>query len=237
VKQLFDGCFAPVTFGFAFLRVPFLVLVDEYVSWTKKNHPNTTVEPMACSFRKTLERLAPLTAPTSKELLIGAGTEWTALLSNGLGSDAFARAPYWSSRLGIDTLALDCIPDKKDRGIMGARGRYRAMQIQVFLGATPDKPRRTLSSLHDGDRWTFINEGDPFSFEDVAKFSARAVRDRVSPADIEAFCLHFGTPTSETGFSGPAAIISTHRSGIGRSLSYQEAQADLGIEIDGVKLD
>lgn len=230
MKQLFDGSFAPVTFGCVFFRVPLASLVDEYVSWTRRNFPGATVDPLSGSFAEALERLAPLTAPPSKDLLIGTGTDWTAVFSNGMSNDSFSLAPYWSSRLGIDAIALNCIPDQKDRIAVGAYGKYRSMQVQVFsAGNSPDEPRRTLSSVRDGDRWVFLNQGELFSFEDADRLSARAVRDRVSPADLEAFSKHFGLPTSESEFSGPAALVATHSSSIRRSLSYSEAQAALGV--------
>lgn len=232
MKQMFGGRYAPVTFGCAFLRVPFLAIIDDYAGWTKKNYPHAAVEPLVCSFHEALEKLAPLTAPASKELLIGAGPEWTALFSNGLSSDAFSRAPYWSSRLGIDALAMDCIPDKKDQPASGAYGKYRAMQIQMFSGSAPlNEPRRTLSTLHDGNRWAFINQGEPFPFENSAKYTAKAVRDRLSIDDVEAFFLNFGLPASESEFSGPAAIVATNSASIRRSFSYQEAQVNQAIVV------
>jgi hypothetical protein len=85
--------------------------------------------------------------------------------------------------------------------------------------------------LHDGNRWVFINQGEPFSFENAAQYSASAVRDRVQSGDIIDFCQHFGLPTTECGFSGAAAMILTNRAGSLRSLSYGQAQAALGITL------
>ncbi len=89
--------------------------------------------------------------------------------------------------------------------------------------------RSPSRSLRDGDRWVFINEGAPYPFEDVAKYSEGRYRERVSPGDIEAFCVHFGAPVSEEGFTGPALIIANNSSAIRRSFSYQDAQREMDI--------
>jgi hypothetical protein len=223
VKQLFDGEFAPTTSGFALLRVSFASLVDTYAAWARGNHPQLIVSHTPKSLRDALEQMGPLTMPATRELLAGTVGEWTALMSNGLTNDSYARVAYWAPRLGVDAVAFDCKPDEKDDEPHGPRVRYRSIQIQVFERG---KLRRTLGSVRDGNRWVFLNEGTPFLVETPAKYSARSVRSRVAACDILAILNCLDAPYDERLYSGPFLMMSTNRSAL-RSLSYREARLEM----------
>jgi hypothetical protein len=234
MKQLFDGYFAPVTYGCAFLRVPFPEIVDDYSAWIRKNYPSSSLEPLSLTFREALGRMAPLAAPTSKDLLIGLSNGWTAVFSNSLGGDEGSSvASYWSRQRGCQSLAVVCAPDKKDKIKQGATTKYRSMQIQFFSGqeAVGDSPRRTLIASNDGDRWVFVNQGEPLLFENVERYASKAVRNRVTPADVAGFCEHFGLSLSEDSvYTGPTLLITLRDpDDVRRSLSYSEAQAAMNI--------
>jgi hypothetical protein len=233
--QPFAGLYAPVTFGAAFLKVPFRELVGDYVAWTRRNHPHAATEPCDGSLRDALDRLAPLTAPVSKELLVDLEGRFTAILSNSLlVGDAFPRAAYWSNRMTCEALAVTCAPDKHDCVTSGAVNVFRAMQVQLFTGheGVHGVPRRTVTASKDGDRWAFDNQGEPFPFEDTQKFSNRRVRDRFGAEDVLAFCRHFGLRLSAECTCERALLLSfMEPRAVRRSLSYAEAVLDQHIEI------
>jgi hypothetical protein len=235
MMQPFGGLYAPVTFGAAFLKVPFGDLISHYVAWTKRNHPHAVAEPCDGSLRDALDRLAPLTAPASKELLVDLEGSFTAILSNSLlVGDAFPRAAYWSNRMNCEALAVTCAPDKYDCVTSGAINIFRAMQVQVFTGheGVHGVPRRTVTASRDGNRWAFDNQGDPFPFEDAQKFSSRRVRDRFGVEDVLAFCRHFGLRLSTECACDRALLLSFQEPrAVQRSFSYAEAMLDQSIEI------
>lgn len=234
MTQPFAGLYAPVTFGAAFLKIPFRELVDDYIQWVIGNYTNATAEPCEGTFRDALDSLEPLTAPTSKELLVGIEGGFTVILSNGLSGDEHSRATYWSRRVKCEALSVTCVPDRHDQVTSGAYGVYRSMQVQLLSGRESEfgESRRTVTSGNDGDRWSFFTHGEPLSFEDTEKFACRRVRDRFGPENVLAFCRYFGLPLSSEPSCENALLLTFMAPGtIQRSFSYAEARQDQQIEI------
>lgn len=232
--QIFGGRYAPVTFGAAFFRLPFEKIVDPYVAWVKRNHPNSKVEPCPQSLSGALDRLAPLTAPASKELLVDVDGEITAIWSNGLHRDEYSRAVYWSWLMKCEALAVTCVPDRLDQVAEGALGMYRSMQVQLLSGreTKQGESRRSVTAGNDGDRWVFFEHGSVLPFENSEKLSARRIRDRFGVEDVQSFCRYFGLPDSREPCCRRALLLHfNERNGSQRSFSYEEARADQQIAI------
>ncbi len=117
-----------------------------------------------------LHKLDPLTSPTaSKVLLIGAGDGWTVLLDNGRrGTDA-GYSSILSERCACRGLRVVAKHESK------LPKRYGAVIFEVYdHGADV----RTVYCANDGGKWKFGATGEPFAFEDVARYERRSVKDR-----------------------------------------------------------
>ena len=45
---------------------------------------------------------------------------------------------------------------------------------------------------HRESRWEFVEQGEPFPFEEVEQYQARRIKDRLTPEMVERYCSHLG---------------------------------------------
>ena len=72
--------------------------------------------------------------------------------------------------------------------------------INEFDCTEDGRQRRFVRAFRDSPRWDFHEVGEPFAFEDVAKYRRRRIRDRFTRADLIA-CLHaWGATVDDADF-------------------------------------
>lgn len=231
IAQLFNGVFAPVTFSCAFVRLELSSFSDAYFAHIKRNYSSASMDAGPQSFREALVEFQPLVSPMNRELLVSTSSGWTAIFGNGVGTnDCFNVASVCSRKFSIDAFAVVSAPDRADNIQGGAVSSYRSMQMQYFTRGS-NEPRRTIVAANDGGRWIFVNQGDPFGFENAGNFLSKRVRDRFRPEDVETACRSFGLSISSESAYGPGNVSITCASPLAnaRVLDYEQARAQLGI--------
>lgn len=58
--------------------------------------------------------------------------------------------------------------------------------------------RRVVAARSNDGRWSFDNDGEPFPFEELDRYSARRIRDRFTPEMLERYLLALGVPMLES---------------------------------------
>src|SRR4051794_11282405 len=82
MRQLADGAYIPLTFGIGFLEQSLEATLAAYVNWMKPIRSSVTVESLNGPVVDSLLRLAPLTTPPIRLLLVETQSNWTAYFSN-----------------------------------------------------------------------------------------------------------------------------------------------------------
>lgn len=63
-------------------------------------------------------------------------------------------------------------------------------------------------AAHRESRWEFVEQGEPFPFEEVEQYQARRIKDRLTPEMVERYCGHLGIALFNPDFySGRACVF------------------------------
>ena len=223
MKLLFDDRLAPLTSEIGFLEAPASAAADRFLEWQRAIH-----EPLGRSFAKRtaagplselLGLLPPLTSVHRlRHLFVPTTGAWTAYFDNGQqGTDAFSTVSYLAQTIGCRGLRVLAVPDTIEVESRSARGRYGGLALEVYGPEETDflNYLRTISLIHDGDRWDFSQSGTPFPFEDVAAYSARRTRDRFTFERLARYLAELGLRPFREDFyrmtaAEPAWLIERH---------------------------
>lgn len=232
MKLFPDDRFIPLTFIIGFFESPLEMVIDAYLTWTKKNHRTVEIRPVDGGLSSGLSHLEPLSMPPRRHLLLSTESQWTAYFDNGInGPDPRTPVMYLTQRLHCRGVVITCVPHtfNDDDGT----GAYGGVQFEMFA----PEPReflnyeRSVSAVHDGSRWCFHTQGAVQPFEQVEQYSARKIRDRFTPEMLESYGSALGLRIfDETFYRGPGLLVVVHdplRQGP-RELTLIEAQRQLG---------
>jgi hypothetical protein len=129
-----------------------------------------------------LPNLLPIDSPLTKSLFIPSKGTWTVLFENGpFGADA-GHVHVLAERLKSAAMSIVAMP------VSNPNNYYGAVIWEVCNG--DGTFRRTLYAMDDGGRWDFYSAGDPFEFEDLARYSATRIRDRFTIQMLEEYLAH-----------------------------------------------
>jgi hypothetical protein len=180
----------PVTFDFGLVRAPIHeVLESTQALWRQAGLDIDLVEydqPLE-DFFKALEPLSP--TPT-KEMYLATRFGWTAFFRNAVrGSDPFVPMSKLSRVLQTTAMRICASP---------ANATYQAVIWEVYdtlaQGGNEWGYRRSIAAANDGGSWVFETSGEPFSFEQIAQYSARLKRDRFTKDMLMTYLAEFGIP-------------------------------------------
>ena len=122
----------------------------------------------------------------SRLLLGSLGSGWTLVLTNGpLGTDLGVLPSRAARDLKVQALRATAVQPGLDH--------FPAAILEVFdpSSADPQLCARNVYAANDGGRWTFGEYGVRLPFEDVARYEARSVRDRLTAAMIRKYVAAF----------------------------------------------
>lgn len=161
------------------------------------------------SLSDALEALPPLSVEKTRALFVSLDSGWTAFFSSGIqGSDPVPVVSTLARELQVLTMRLCSTPPD---------ARFAANVWEVFapseLGGTdPLGYRRTVAAANDGGRWTFVQSGRPFEFEDLDAYAAPRKRDRLTRAHLQRYAAALGAhPFDEASYrvarTTPALLV------------------------------
>ncbi len=238
MKTLLDDRFAPITSRVGFIGAPLSAVGAALRDWRRSLGAEVAVLPVSERFPAVLHRLEPLTlADKQRELVLTTGSSWTAYFDNlANGPDPFGPVSYLSSTLECRGLMVTCVPHEHVVEGSGARGRYGAVQFEMF-GPEPTEWLnyvRTISAVNDGGRWVFETFGPPQRFEKSERYTARRVRERFTAAMLEEYCAALGVRYFDPEFYRPEGLLFEVRGRLEpgakvTAMTLEEARERLGI--------
>ena len=218
---------SPVTDDFAIVNAPINRAVTAYCAWMTRLGQACNKVTVEDSIDAAFVSLAPLSMSMTKKLFISAGTHWTAFFQNGVyGSDPAAGGRQLSVELDVIGMRICATP-------LGCR--WEAAMWEVYapqrLGGDDFGNRRALASANDGGRWVFVNEGEPYPFEQRRRYLARRKGDRFDRELLRQYLTEVAVDPFEPGVLSVSSDRPAIRLDVGKqgktikTYSYAEAVA------------
>jgi len=161
-----------------------------------------------------LSSLLPLTSVLVRRyLLVATRSRWTAYFDNGWrGTDArlpVSGVALRSKCMGMRAVANPAAWDGQKRPV-----RWPSVMWEVY-GPEPNpilNHVRTLVAANDGGRWKFTQNGEPFPFEDLARYESPRVADRFPAVLLLSYLQNFDIELFDASFyCGPGVLLDVAR--------------------------
>jgi len=210
MKVLLDNMMAPVTFAWGFLEADLQTAGNALLQWRQSHVKAVEMTAVAGLLQEVLHHLEPLSTPHRAELLLQTKSQWTAYFDNGAkGGDPTSAIGHLAQTMRCRGLAVTCVPHTLTQKDKNAKGTYGAVQFELFA---PDRREflnyeRSVSVVHDGNRWAFSAAGNVQPYEKSAQYSAPKVRDRFTNAMLEEYCLALKIRLFDPDFYGPKGLL------------------------------
>jgi hypothetical protein len=180
----------PVTYDFGMIRSDVDTAAAMMTKLYEASGQTISTDWLSGSLGECFSLLEPLSPAPTKELFLSAGAGWTVFYSNGArGSDPFLPMYQLSRALGVTALRA-CATR--------AGARYPAVILDVYdtpqAGGNEYGYRRSLAAANDGGRWVFDQSGEPFDFEDTARYAAPRKADRFTRDMLSSYLDGLGAP-------------------------------------------
>jgi hypothetical protein len=214
MRLLLDNAFAPITSTIGFLETDIATAVSAFWKWQQEllpqGSPGTRLEQrdLRGPLGEVLKGLLPLISHSPcRFLFVATNSPWVACFDNGWrGSDPISIVSYLNTRIGCRGLLVQATNDSLDPGLPEWQRRYAAASFALF-GPELVNYRNTIrgvSVLHEGDKWTFREEGKPLPFEDTKQYESVRVKDRLTLGMLENYLRAIGLDPFEASFYLPA---------------------------------
>jgi hypothetical protein len=217
---MLGGDHSPFGWAVQYLDAPMDVVLNAVLS-AHEGWGHTVRVAAPVPYPSVLRALAPFEAPWTRELVMPCG-QWTAYLNNGLnGGDPTAYGPVISERLNV-RLVMAANTPRYGPG-------HQATQLWVSgpLGNPPLLDERTLSASATDGRWEWHASGRPFAFEDLARYQARRISDRLDRSLLLHYLDELGVPAGDETSYGSGVLIQQSVDWPTRKVSVEETLADV----------
>jgi hypothetical protein len=176
---------------------------SELSSWIHESIGESWSMTKSSASIRSQTRLFRLENPYSAVLLVSIGSGWTLLMRDGpLGGDPGLYPSRAARDLGVQAVrAAAC--DADDWPLHGC-------VFAMFDPSSSDPlfTLRTVSATEENrGRWRFDEFGDPLSFEMTERYSARRIRDRLTPEMVRSYLFALGVPTFTLDATYPVALL------------------------------
>jgi hypothetical protein len=198
--------------------------VDEVRAAVEEVHRGTpiTVFP-AKRYPDVLFDLPPFEAPWTRELLLECG-DWTAYLNNFVdGGDGSAIGPAVAHRMNIRCVVAEHTP-RYGPGHAGTQ-----LSVTGPLGEPPLFYERTLSAVATDGRWAWYASGTPFPFEDLNRYTARRIRDRLDRELLVHYLQELGIDADQDTSYGLGVIVQQDVAWPRRTVSFEAMRVELDL--------
>lgn len=219
----------PVTRDFGLIECPLDRAVEVFVRWQESLGRSFSIR-TATSLVDGLEMLPPLSAERVRCVFVPTQASWTGFFQSGIdGSDPFP-AMSQLARL-LETRGMRVCSTPPD-------AKYPATIWELYAppklgGVPPLLYRRSICAANDGGRWVFEQSGEPFPFEDTARYVLRRKRDRFNREILAAYLAHFDLRPLDDDFyvashQTPAVVLERLTRGENRPREFTLAQVVAG---------
>jgi len=224
---MLNNQFAPTTFCLGLLEAPLEAVVETDWEWRNKT-PIYSFRRLYGELAEMLRQLEPLTGPLSKHMWVATTAGWTAYFDNSInGSDPWSPIGHLSGRLKCRGLLISCHPDIRGRSYGQCRFDLYGQPPVDHLNLT-----RSVAATHDGNRWRWDEQGTVQSFENVAAYQNKRIRDRLTPQMVRDYARSVGIdPLDEAQYGRAGTIVSCPLADPSqlRTETYAQARQRLGL--------
>jgi hypothetical protein len=173
------------------------------------------------AYPEVLEDLVPFEAPWTRELVMPCGN-WTAYLNNFVnGGDATAIGPAVARELDVRCVMAEHAP----RYGPGHEGTQ--LWVMGPQGEPPLMYERSLSAVATDGRWEWHEFGRPFPFEDLSRYTAHRIRDRLDRDSLIRYLQELGIPADDDDAYGHGVLVQQLVPWPRRTVSLAEAIREL----------
>ena len=212
MKYLLDNTLAPLTFNWGFVEAPIDEVRAAYVRWQRMILHSVKVRTLKLALADALRQLEPLDMGSQRVLFLSTRGTWTACFDNGAkGANPSTFVGELSQRLKRRGVACGCIPNTLGRRDAGKPGTWGAVQFTLFAPGRRAflNIERSVSVINDVRGWDFNTIGTVQDFEQVERYAASRIADRLTPEMLEDYCRALGIDLFDATFYGGAGVI-TH---------------------------
>lgn len=165
-------------------------------------------------FEDKLQKLLPLTRSHNRKIISATQSPWCLYTTNGaLWPDVHAQPPYIADILGIRMISVvmvEHIPQKQLGSMQfiyadGTKAKWIPSDDDPESGHF-DTPGRSIT-VHYESRWEFKTRGDPLPCEEIERYTAKRIKERLTPFMIGDYCQYFGIDLFNPDFYKGEAII------------------------------
>ncbi|WBB67009.1 hypothetical protein [Micromonospora sp. WMMD812] len=172
-------------------------------------------------YPEVLENLVPFEAPWARELVMRCGN-WTAYLNNFVnGGDLTGIGPAIARDLDVRCVVAEHSP----RHGPGHEGTQ--LWVMGPQGEPPLIYERTLSAVAADGRWKWYESGCPLPFEDLSRYTARRIRDRLDRALLTRYLQELGIPAEDDDAYGHGVVVQQLVRWPRRTVSLADANREL----------
>src|SRR5262245_23934910 len=234
VKYLLDNTLAPLTFEWGFIEAPLDTVVAGYRRWQRKILHRVRVTQFDLPLAHALKQLDPLDRGSSRVLFISSRSAWTACFDNGVrGGNPATFVGELAQQLKCRGVAVGCIPNTLSRRDAAKPGTWGGLKFTLFAPEKRDllNIERSVSVINDVGGWEFNAIGTVQPFEDVERYTARKIADRLTPGMIDDYCRALGINLFEEDFYGGPGALTYARLWLlpkGPTTTLAEARRQLG---------
>jgi hypothetical protein len=219
MSWLLGGPWSPIGWSVGFVKADITTVADTLLHWLQGLGHDLQVDRELPRYPQCLRRLELLQAPWTRELLIGHGDGWTAYLNNDRnGGDPWPASSYVAKLLGVHgVIAVHQPPTKVG---------HASTQLQL-LGPEGEPPLhyvRTLAAHAEDGRWSWDTSGAPLPFEDLSRYGARRVRDRLTRQLLVGYLAALGIRVDDDARYGRAVLVTQRVRWPSRTESLQQAR-------------
>lgn len=213
----------PIGWSAGFIGAPFDAVWPVLSAWTDELEVDYSVEALGeVPLVEQLRRLEPLESPYSRRLLVAAENGWTAYFDNDLeGGDPFPWVGHLSSELSCHGVLATHVPWEQYR--------FPATQFEL-LGPEGEPPLhyvRTVSAgIFDSGRWSFAAHGAVQPFEQMVRYGARRVRDRLTREMLVQYLQTLGIHADDPDFYGTCHLLQENATYKRRTMSVEQVRSE-----------
>jgi len=210
--MLLANRFAPITFQFGFIRGDLRRVAEHYVRWQHMILKIVTQDPVSGTLASKLEKILPVDEDGQRILLTATQSDWVAVFDNRVkGGTSDGIVGVVSERLATGGLVVCDIPNTfRKSNPPGFRGLWGATAISAYgksdsgiWGFT-----RAVSVRNDVSGWRFHQMGPPWDFEDLERYQARIIRQRLDSTLLAMYCEKLGIRLfDESFYEGPGLAM------------------------------
>jgi hypothetical protein len=211
--EFFMDKYAPVTSGFSIVSARLDEVVDHWIEWQRGiwevNGFKMPVRHMDGPLAPKLDALLPL--DSRGRLMTETRDGRIAIFANFGGSNGSSDADYLAQHFGRDNLRVVL---GKARKYEGNALMNRLPSVQFDWAGYGRKSDHWLGyefrsiAAHMESRWEWHEHGTPFPWEETEAYTAKRIKDRLTPEMVERYAKHMGIDLLDPDYySGRAVVV------------------------------